>query len=233
VASDSSAFGKMDIVNRLAARFNYRRYLELATGTTGRQYRLIDRARFAECRRLLYNTREDYDDGLSIDYRTTGFDIAAPLAAIGGARFDIILVDSYHGYAQSRRDLEAAFTLLTPGGVLVVHDCLPTSEAIAQPEFRDGEWCGVTYKAFIDFVVAHSELRYVTVDTDFGCGIVRKAAPSRWARIRRALRRRRIARWSAIGDDYAAAWRYFAAHHKSLLGLIGVDAFLGGRGGLG
>jgi hypothetical protein len=223
----------VDIINRLAARFGYRRYLEFATGTTGHEYRRIDRSRFAECRRLLYNVPEGFDDGMPIDYRAAGLDIASLLNAIGGARFDVILVDPYHAYAQSRRDLEAALALLSSGGALVVHDCLPPSEALAGPEFQPGFWCGVTYKAFIDFVAANPELRYVTVDADYGCGVVRKAAPLLPARSPRSARRRVFARWTGFGDDFAAAWRYFAAHRASLLNLIDVDAFLADRDGLG
>lgn len=234
MAEGSASFGKTDIVHALAARFGYRRYLEFATSMTGHQYRRIDRGRFEECRRLLYNTPDDFADGLPIDYRASGFDIAIPLAAIAreGRRFDVILVDPYHEYRQSRRDLESALALLAPGGALVVHDCLPPDEEVAQPHFREGAWCGVTYKAFVDFVIAHRELRYVTVDTDYGCGIVRKAAPSLRARISRARRSGEFADWIGFGDDYAAAWRYFAVHHKSLLDLIDVDAFLARRDGL-
>lgn len=233
MASDWAPFGKMDIVNRLGQRFGYRRYLEIATGTTGNEYWRLDRSRFAECRRLLYNVPESFDDGMPIDYRAAGLDIAAPLAALGGARFDVILVDPYHAYAQSRRDMEAAFAMLASGGALIVHDCLPPSEAVADPEFQPGSWCGVTYKAFIDFVAAHAELRYVTVDADYGCGIVRNAAPLLPARIRRFLRRRVFARWGGYGDDFAGAWRYFADHRAALLNLIDADAFLAGRDGLG
>jgi SAM-dependent methyltransferase len=235
MAQGTPSYSKVDIVHRLAERFGYRRYLEFATGTTGHFYRLIDRGRFDECRRLLYNAPPDFADGLAVDYRSADFGISAPLAAIARERrrFDVILVDPYHGYRESRRDLEAALELLTPGGALVVHDCLPPSAELARPDFQKGDWCGVTYKAYLDFVIAHPELRYVTVDTDYGCGIVRKSAPSVMSRLRRSLRWRQFARWRGFGNDYAAAWRYFATHQKTLLDLIDVDAFLAGRDGLG
>lgn len=234
MAADPAVFGKMDIINRLAARFGYRRYLEFATSSTGHEYGRIDRTRFNECRRLLYNTPRDFDDGMPIDYRTAGFDVAPLLEAIGSARFDVILVDPWHTYGESRRDLEAALALLEPGGALVVHDCLPVREEIAQPQPRDGEWCGLTYKAFVDFVAARPQLSTVTVDTDYGCGIVRAVAPPLWARLRRAVRRRTFRRWADLGDDdYAAVWRYFTVNRVTLLNLVGVDAFLAGRDGLG
>jgi len=227
-------YGKVDIVHRLAERFGYRRYLEIATGTTGNFYHLIDRGRFADCRRLLYNIPANFSDGAPIDYWSPSFDISAPLAALAAEdrRFDVMLVDPYHTYQASRRDLEAALRLLAPGGAIVVHDCLPPSEDIATPEFKPGPWCGVTYKAYLDFVLAHRELRYVTVDTDFGCGVVRKSAPSIAARMGRLRRRAESAAWRRCDDDYGAAWRCFAAHQASLLNLIEVETFLAGRDGL-
>jgi hypothetical protein len=236
-AADSAApraCHKVDIVHALAERFGYRRYLEIATGTTGNFYHLIDRGRFADCRRLLYNIPANFSDGSPIDYWSPSFDISAPLAALAAEnrRFDVMLVDPYHTYEASRRDLEAALTLLAPGGAIVVHDCLPPSEAIATPEFKRGSWCGVTYKAYLDFVLAHRATRYVTIDTDFGCGVVRKSAPSIPALIRRLWPRAEIAAWRRCGDDYAAAWRCFTAHKTSLLNLIEVETFVAGRDGL-
>jgi hypothetical protein len=224
---------KADIVYRLAARFGYRRYLEIETGTTGNYYHLIERARFDVCRRLVYNIQPDFHDGAPIDYAVHDLDIAAALAAIAreGCRFDVILVDPYHTYDLSRRDLEAAWALLEPGGAMVVHDCLPPNEKLAQPDFRPGGWCGVTYKAYLDFVLGRPDLRYVTVDADFGCGIVRKIALAAPAPPDPPAAE--IAAWRGIGRDFPAAWRYFAAHKQSLLRLIDVDTFIAGNDGLG
>jgi len=76
-------------------------------------------------------------------------------------------------------------------------------------------------------------LRHVTVATDYGCGIVRKVAPSISGRFHRLRHRAKFARWTGFGEDYAAAWHYFAAHQKPLLNLIDVEAFVAGRDGLG
>ena len=231
-ADSMPSCSKVDVVHHLSECFGYRRYLEIATRSTGNAYQLIDRGRFDRCQRLLYNAPPDFDDGLPIDYRASGFDIAAPLAAAREAGwFDIILVDPYHTYAESRRDLDAAFALLRPGGAVVVHDCKPPSEAAALPHYRPGEWCGVTYKAYLDFVLARTDLRYLTVDTDYGCGVVRKAPVPLHRRLEIPFGRRRrfraaAARWNGFGNDYAAAWRYFEANNPLLLNLISVSAFI-------
>jgi hypothetical protein len=236
-------FGKVDIVHHLADRYAYRRYLEIATPTTGNYYALIDRARFDECRRLIYRCPAEFDDGSATDYRCSGSDIATAVSAIAALprRFDVMLVDPFHAYAESARDLAAAFALLEPGGAMVVHDCRPPDESLTGPDFTAGEWCGVTYKAFLDFVLARRDLRYLTVDTDYGCGVVRKLkrrrtglfdAPllERWREARE--RRRLVASWRAAGNDYAAAWRLFEANRGALLSLISVDAFRAGPAAL-
>ena len=236
-------FGKVDIVHHLADRYAYRRYLEIATPTTGNYYASIDRDRFDDCRRLMYRCPETFDDGLAIDYRCRDVDIGNALAAIAAERrsFDVMLVDPFHDYRDSARDLATAFALLEPGGALVVHDCLPPREALAGPEFKRGAWCGVTYKAFIDFVLARRDLRYLTVDADYGCGVIRKLKPKRpglfaaplLARRRQARDRSRLVKaWRAFGKDYATAWRLFEPNRVALLNLISVDAFRAGPAAL-
>ena len=203
-------FGKVDIVHLLADRYACRRYLDLATPTTGNYYSAIDRSRFEACRRLMYRCPADYADGLAIDYRCADLDIAPALAAIqaDGRRFDLMLVDPFHTYAASARDLAAAFALLEPGGALVVHDCLPPNEALAVPHFKPGAWCGVTYKAFLDFVLARRDLRYLTVDADYGCGVIRKLKPRKAGLFavplgRAGGRRERGAAWPRLGGRSA------------------------------
>lgn len=230
--TSASAVTKMEIIGHLAARHHFTRYLELCTPTTGRMYDRLDRNVLTTAHRLMYAAPADYDDGLGIDFRTEGHDIDPCLAEIRarGQRYDIILVDPFHDYACSWRDLEAAFLLVEAGGFLVVHDCLPPNRAMAAPEFVYGEWCGVTYKAYLDFVSSRG-LDYQTVDTDYGCGVIRK--PGRgdiWAAARRLLSSRRDRRlwqeWHAIGDDFDRAFTFLEAHKQPLLRLIGPEAFL-------
>ena len=106
--------GKVDIVHFLADRYGYRRYLEVATPTTGNYFARVDRDRFTECRRLMYRCPAGFNDGLPIDYRAPDEDVSPALAAIepSDARFDIILVDGFHTYEVARRDLSVAFALL-------------------------------------------------------------------------------------------------------------------------
>src|SRR5262245_25742999 len=169
-------WNKADLINHLADARGYRCYLEVCTPTSGGRYAEIKRSKFASCVRLMYRCPESYDDGMGIDYRSADLDITECLTKMGedGLRVDIALLDSFHEYEQSLRDLTEFFSFISEGGTLVVHDCMPPRVDIAQPTFMPGEWSGATHQAFIDFVSNRNDLEFYAVDTDYGCGIIHK-----------------------------------------------------------
>jgi SAM-dependent methyltransferase len=226
------------IINHLVAVHGYRRYLELCTTTTGGLYGAIDQSQLAVCRRLMYRCPDDFEDGRRIDYRSNTLDIGACLSSIAAKdrSFDIALVDSWHEYAPSWRDLQEAFRLIRPGGTLVVHDCLPPRAEVAGPLPIPGEWCGVSYHAYIDFVHDCDDLEFYTVNVDYGCGVIRKAPKRSWRR-----RRANAVAWllrgpepepllrewqeaKQLGSD--EAFTCLEVNREELLNLISVEAFL-------
>jgi hypothetical protein len=237
---------KMEIIGLLATKYGFRRYLELCTPTTGNYYGSLDRLVLSTAHRLMYNCPTDFEDGSVVDFRSESLDISQCLAEISGKglRYDIILVDPFHEYDASYRDLKEAFDLIDKGGMLVVHDCLPPNAAVATPKFKPGSWCGVTYKAYLDFVCARRDLVYFTVDADFGCGLIRKLdRRSRWSKFLRNInvffsdfdsqwrieRRQRSSlwrEWREIKNDFERAFRFFDEHKKKLLNLVSPEEFL-------
>lgn len=232
-AETSAPWTKVDVIHHLAATRGYRSYLEFCTAGTGFRYAEIEHRRFDPCHRLLYNCPKDFADGLPIDFRSSDFDVAGCLRAMRrrGLRYDIILVDPWYLSETSRRDIAAALKLVADDGAVVVHDCRPPREEIAGPDYIPGEWCGVTYKAYVDFV-AGGDLRYVTVDTDYGCGVIFPGKRRPWWRRLLAAkpkiseeRRRLIDGWRACGADYGRVYAYFERSHRALLNLVSVDTF--------
>jgi hypothetical protein len=185
-------YTKADLINELSVIHGYRKYLEIYTPTTGNMYSAIDRARYSTCHRLMYRCSGGFNDGMPIDFRSSNLDISECVKAVRARdlKYDVILVDPFHKYEPSARELKVAVDLLKPTGTTIVHDCFPRDGTIAVPEYIDGSWCGVTYKAYLDFVLAGESLIFCTIDTDYGCGVrgrnVRLAAFQRIAR--RALR---------------------------------------------
>jgi hypothetical protein len=230
---------KTDIINALGKINGWKRYLEIGTTTTGNYYKQIDRSQFEVCERLLYNCPQNYADGMDIDFRSENLEISGCLSEIKklNRRYDVILADPWHEYATSYRDIREAFKLLNVGGALVVHDCFPTNEKLTTPVFREGSWCGVTYKAYLDFVLRSHELTYYTVDVDYGCGVIRKKSllQSIFAKLRSAAiyiskeeqTQRNLAHlWRMLGDDYRAVFGFFSVHSSALLQLKTAGEFL-------
>ena len=241
----------MDLINELAAIHGYGSYLEICTYTTGRLYGDLDRRPFTISHRLMYCCPEGYDDGLPIDFRSATSEIDTQLTALraSGVNYDLILVDPFRDYEQSLRDLGVARSLLTAKGTIVVHDCRPPDRELASPEFLVGAWCGVTYKAYLDFMLEAEDLKFCTVDVDHGCGIIRRRPPPAPAPVprKRILDRLRrpptappmvasldtpdagssvMTAWKQVGDDYEAAFRLIEAYPKSLLNLQPLEDFL-------
>jgi len=223
----SGEWTKAALINRIAHCRGYRSYLEICAVTTGNRYSEIDRSILSDTYRLMYWKPDGHSDGMRIDFAASGLDTTECIRKIRARqlRFDVILVDAWHEYDTATRDLRDALSLLQPRGTVVVHDCLPPSEALASPIYRAGEWCGVTYKAYLDFVLARPQLEYRTVDIDFGCGVIRSRpprAPSPASDDYDAL----LAQWKAFGDDYDAAYRFMLEHRRSLCRLRSIEDFI-------
>jgi hypothetical protein len=231
---------KMDLINELAAIHGYRSYLEICTPTTGTLYGDLDRGRYSLSHRLMYRWRDQFDDGMAIDFRSSSLDSGEGASAIraSGNTYDVILVDPFHEYEASAQDLREACKLIKPTGTIVVHDCNPEEEALVTPQYRDGSWCGLTYKAYLDMMLESVRLQSCTVDTDHGCAIIRRRPLMSRLRLiaSRALgpigggnRSRLLREWRRVGKDDAAAFRLLKAQTKSLLNLVTVEEFLAGE----
>lgn len=248
--NDLAVFGehsKIDIVNELARIYGWSRYLELCTPSTGLCFSLVDRERFSTCHRFIYRCPKDFDDGFNINFRAVNQDISEPLHEIRklGMKYQVILVDPFHEYKETFRDLLVAFSLLEDGGALVVQNCYPLDKSLVSPRYHPGTWCGVTYKAYLDFThIYSSKILSYTVDTDFGCGIIHRLPRSRGllrnvfnsrksrgekllGHKRRLLRqeRRLFREWRRVGKDENASFAFFQKNAAPLLRLKSFDEF--------
>jgi len=222
---------KYEIVHALAKKYNYQSYLEICTPTTGNYFCKIDQSKFKKTLRLMYNCSAEFDDGLPIDYRLSGLDISSIIKATTENKLsiDVCLVDSWHTYDNSFRDLRYAYDLLTDGGAMVVHDCLPTSLEFASPNFKLGPWTGVSYKAYVDFLLANKLSDYFTVDTDYGCGIIYKERLQPFAdehKQHSALKIQICEQLAKTNGDYDRVYQIITENRAQLLNLISVNQFL-------
>ena len=98
---------------------------------------------------------------------------------------DVVFVDGLHTYGQTDRDITNALRHLRPGGVILVHDCLPASaeEACPAPTYEEarrmngpswnGLWTGDGWKAIVAARAGLSgNARACVLNCDHGVGLV-------------------------------------------------------------
>jgi hypothetical protein len=87
-------------------------------------------------------------------------------------RFDLIFIDGLHVYEQVVRDIRNSVAALNPGGVIVLHDCLPTDCVAQYREQASRIWNGDVWKAIVD-ARTWPDVDTVTCLIDHGVGIIR------------------------------------------------------------
>lgn len=102
---------------------------------------------------------------------------------------EVVLVDGLHTFKQALKDIQNCLKFLKEDGIIIVHDCNPTFEAIAYPaqslehasslNLADwtGEWCGDVWKAIVYLRSTRSDLNVFVLDIDYGLGIITKGKP--------------------------------------------------------
>ena len=158
---------RYDIINQFISDRGYQRYLEIGTKHGDCLTRVNAPVRISV----------DPDPRSVASYVMTSdefFDMTKIYPSMENAFVpDIIFIDGLHEHNQVWRDIQNALSILDPGGVVILHDCLPTSEKMQEyhTESQDALWTGDVWKAFVK---ARAELPYelYTIDTDFGCGII-------------------------------------------------------------
>jgi hypothetical protein len=147
------------VINRLAMVLDARSYLEIGIGN-GRNFQRVHVPRKASV-----------DPNKPADFKMTSDEFFS-----GGRaeRWDLIFIDGHHTRAQAQRDIDNALKHLEPGGAIVVHDCNPTSREMQLVPSVQDEWTGDVWKAWVRLRQTHPGLDMQVVDTDYGCGVIRK-----------------------------------------------------------
>jgi SAM-dependent methyltransferase len=155
------------VANQLLSDTRFRRVAVITTATTGNPALGTIDFTLADSALILQYAGEGQPGGFQL--KDVGEEVTRP--HLDGA-FDLAMIDPFHTYGSSLECLEMAFGMLRPGGVLLVHDCLPPPE-YTKPSFVPGNWCGTTFAAFRDLCVANG-LGWFTLGTDFGIGVAVK-----------------------------------------------------------
>lgn len=90
--------------------------------------------------------------------------------------YDLIFIDGLHLKDQVLRDVYNSLHHLSAGGTIVMHDCNPVSQKAASPIQRAGAWNGTVWEAWAELRMSRSDLEMCVVNTDHGCGIIRRGS---------------------------------------------------------
>jgi hypothetical protein len=151
------------ILNTLVEKYEYQSYLEIGQGKREQNLDWI------QCR---IKVGVDPDRELNAAYQMTSDEFFA----LNNDRFDLVFIDGLHHADQVERDIINALDILNNNGTVVCHDCNPTSEEwqLVPPPRNPSAWTGDVWKAWVKLRATRRDLTMFVVDTDFGCGVIRR-----------------------------------------------------------
>jgi hypothetical protein len=186
---------RFDIINHLIRRYGFKSYLEI--GVLGRE----------TLNQVETPLRHGVDPNGAGDFTMTSDEFFERYAM----NYDLIFVDGLHLHEQAFKDVENGLTHLNDGGIIVMHDCLPTEEWQQLRQGLSGKpWTGDVWKAFADLRASRKDLSMYVVDTDWGCGVIKRGSQT--------LIEKPTTGWT---------WEHFVQHRNALMNVITEEEFLG------
>ncbi|MBT5855920.1 hypothetical protein HOH87_04720 [bacterium] len=171
VRTKKETTSRTTVLNALAKKFNYTRYLEVGV-RDGTNLSLIK-----------IPHKDGVDPAGNCNYPMTSDAFFKSISSDPShEKYDLIFLDGLHLDDQVRKDIRNALLWLKPGGTIVLHDCNPPSE-LHQVEERVNDlgvpedqlaWNGTVWKSFVHYRSTRDDLEMFTIDTDYGLGVIRK-----------------------------------------------------------
>jgi hypothetical protein len=170
---------RIDIINFLSNRFDYKSYLEIGLRHPWECFDHIN------C-----ELKDSVDPGYETDNNIAKYKYTSDsffsmldnslLDKPNDYKWDIIFIDGLHTADQVERDIINSLNHLSDNGSIVLHDCNPPTEYHARADYYDfnttasGCWNGTVWKAIYKLRCTNPNVDVCVVDTDWGCGVVRK-----------------------------------------------------------
>ncbi len=160
---------RTDIINQLIKYYNYKDYLEIG----------VDQAVNIKAVNIKNKTGVDPDTKSQIYYPDVLKLTSDEFFDYWPTKFDIIFIDGLHEHHQVYRDINNALRYLNEEGTIVCHDMLPPDEACQRMPREQSMWTGDCWKAWAQIRAENENLSMFVVDTDFGCGIIKRGKQKR------------------------------------------------------
>jgi hypothetical protein len=149
---------RTDLLNYLIIQRGYKSYLEIG---------IADGANF-QAIKAEKKIGVDPSPASLATYRLTSDDFFSQ----NQETFDIIFIDGLHWCEQVLRDVENSLSCLNPGGVIVMHDCMPNTYEQQGRTPVPGAWNGDVWKAAAYIRMNLQNVHFCVLDMDWGCGIL-------------------------------------------------------------
>ena len=167
---------RLDIINYLIKARHYTSYLEIGMDNPAVNFQKV---RCAEkesvdpydpnSRYCTDWTQEKLKEYLPfLTYRMTSDQF---FEAYPQKKYDVIFIDGLHLENQVDRDIFNALKHLNPDGVVIVHDCLPTTPQSQSEENPTGDWVGTVWRSIVKYTL-YTPCNVKVIDTDWGVGII-------------------------------------------------------------
>jgi len=151
---------RWEVINWIARRKNYRKYLEIGSRNYARN---LDKIECKDKTGVDLNPRGD-----RCHFRMT----SDAFFEQNTRHYNLIFIDGLHAGEQVAKDIENALAILEPDGTIVMHDCNPPTEWHQREEMGEGEWNGTVWKGYMHYRT-RGDLRMCVVDDDWGLGVIR------------------------------------------------------------
>ena len=185
---------RSEIINILIKKINAKKYLEIGV-YDGNNFRLIN------C-----------DNKIGIDPDTTSaathYVSSDEFFLYNKEKFDVVFIDGLHYAEQVYKDIVNSLEVLNDNGFIVCHDMNPIKEEHQLVPYQGGVWNGDCWKAFVRLRQERSDIEMYVIDTDHGCGVIKKGNQQ------------------TISNDLDLNWNNFIKNKKEWLNIISISDFI-------
>ena len=193
---------RWDIINTLISKYYCQSYLEIGVQDSNCNFDKIN------CE---FKFAVDPSPRKHCDFIGTSDDFFDLFKEAKNDPYDLIFIDGLHHCDQVMRDIKNSLDHLSLDGTIVLHDCLPTTEHMQLIPDHGGEWTGDVWKAFARWR-SYSKVKMYTVDTDYGCGIIRNGYQTPF-----------MSELTSHEDNLT--WEFFTQNKNELMNIISVEKF--------
>jgi hypothetical protein len=191
---------RTELINGLIKKYDFKTYLEIGVNTQAQPgYNWVG---------VDIPVKHGVDPNVETTYKMTSDEFFDNYIT---QKYDIIFIDGLHLFEQVYRDIINSLNNLKDGGIIVVHDCNPVTEITQRRERVSDSWHGDVWKSIVKLRIENPNIDICTVDTDEGCGIIRKGTQSLL----------KITEGTDV-EDYS----FLEKNRKEALNLISVDEFV-------